>query len=183
MQLLAATARRLLSLLLLRSCSNRKQGEGAGPVSYGLGLVLMGILLPACLQRLHTVLQPVQEADSSILTLARRKGLFQQPGLHHRDGESSHHWFSAEPAGGGGLSQTASAGAAGGPRTAGSKQRQQPQEAYFIALNLFNSEEILPQLKREIGRFIDMVGSDNVFVSVFENGERGTGERRGFPRC
>lgn len=40
----------------------------------------------------------------------------------------------------------------------------------FIALNLFNNDDILPQFRRELLRLAAALGPSNVFVSVFENG-------------
>ncbi|KAK9459864.1 cryptococcal mannosyltransferase 1-domain-containing protein [Lipomyces oligophaga] len=44
-----------------------------------------------------------------------------------------------------------------------------PEEAYFIAANFFNNEQILPNWIREIIKLIDVLGENNVFVSISEN--------------
>ena len=43
--------------------------------------------------------------------------------------------------------------------------------SYYIALNLFNNEDILPQLEEQIVIFATLVGEEQVFVSIFENGK------------
>eukprot|EP01138_Halocafeteria_seosinensis_P002690 gb/GECG01002751.1/.p1 GENE.gb/GECG01002751.1/~~gb/GECG01002751.1/.p1 ORF type:complete len:379 (+),score=36.08 gb/GECG01002751.1/:1-1137(+) len=42
--------------------------------------------------------------------------------------------------------------------------------SYFIAQNLFNNEELFPQFTEQLVRTIEMLGTDNVYVSIFESG-------------
>ena len=44
-------------------------------------------------------------------------------------------------------------------------------QSYYIALNLFNNEEILPLLSEQLILLSHVVGVDNVFISIYENGE------------
>jgi hypothetical protein len=51
--------------------------------------------------------------------------------------------------------------------------------SYFVALNLFNSEDILLQTGSQLLRLCAMLGLDNVFVSIFENGASHTAGHSG----
>lgn len=42
---------------------------------------------------------------------------------------------------------------------------------YFIAANLFNNENILDDWKNELVKLINYLGTDNCYVSIFENGD------------
>ena len=44
-------------------------------------------------------------------------------------------------------------------------------QSYYIALNLFNNEEILPLLSEQLILLSHVVGVDNVFISIYENGK------------
>ena len=44
------------------------------------------------------------------------------------------------------------------------------KNTFFIALNLFNSEKIIPNLALQITRLVEFLGKDRVFISVYENG-------------
>ena len=45
------------------------------------------------------------------------------------------------------------------------------EEKYFICANLFNNENILPQWIRELKKLIFYLGINNVYISIFENGD------------
>ncbi len=45
-----------------------------------------------------------------------------------------------------------------------------PNTSLFVACNLYNNEDILLRFNSEIMRLVSMVGAENLFVSVFENG-------------
>ncbi|KAK9324889.1 cryptococcal mannosyltransferase 1-domain-containing protein [Lipomyces orientalis] len=43
------------------------------------------------------------------------------------------------------------------------------KDAYFIAANFYNNDDILPSWIAEVAKLIDVLGSDNVYVSLAEN--------------
>lgn len=45
-------------------------------------------------------------------------------------------------------------------------------ETYYIASNLYNSEKILPRYTTTLLQFIEDVGPENVFVSIYENNSK-----------
>jgi hypothetical protein len=46
---------------------------------------------------------------------------------------------------------------------------------YFIALNLYNSERVIPNLALQLINLAEFLGRDRIFISVYENGsEDGT---------
>jgi len=46
-----------------------------------------------------------------------------------------------------------------------------PNKKYFICANLFNSERILDDWTKQVLRLTDHIGKDNVYISIFENGD------------
>ncbi|KMS64898.1 hypothetical protein BVRB_041530, partial [Beta vulgaris subsp. vulgaris] len=42
--------------------------------------------------------------------------------------------------------------------------------SYFIALNLHNSDKVVPYIIPQIQRLVDILGSQRVFVSIYESG-------------
>jgi len=46
-----------------------------------------------------------------------------------------------------------------------------PNKKYFICANLYNSEIILDDWTKQVLRLTDHIGKDNVYISVFENGD------------
>lgn len=51
-------------------------------------------------------------------------------------------------------------------------QRSDQKRTYFIAMNLYNNEAVIPFMIRELARLIDFLGIENVFISVYENGSK-----------
>ena len=47
-----------------------------------------------------------------------------------------------------------------------------PVKSYFVALNLFNNEAIMEQLQDQLLLLAEVLGEDNIYVSVWENGSR-----------
>eukprot|EP01116_Phalansterium_solitarium_P003446 TRINITY_DN14273_c0_g1_i1.p1 TRINITY_DN14273_c0_g1~~TRINITY_DN14273_c0_g1_i1.p1 ORF type:complete len:379 (-),score=85.36 TRINITY_DN14273_c0_g1_i1:101-1177(-) len=47
-----------------------------------------------------------------------------------------------------------------------------PAGPFYIAANLYNSEDILPNFSAELIDVIQYLGTDNVFVSIWENGSK-----------
>eukprot|EP00762_Andalucia_godoyi_P001417 ANDGO_04918.mRNA.1 hypothetical protein len=45
-----------------------------------------------------------------------------------------------------------------------------PSNVYFVAMNFYNNEPLLPHFRRQLLRLVDMLGAERVYVSVFENG-------------
>jgi len=48
--------------------------------------------------------------------------------------------------------------------------RLRPNTSLYIACNLYNNEDIMPRFNTEILRLVHLVGAENLYVSVFENG-------------
>lgn len=46
-----------------------------------------------------------------------------------------------------------------------------PNEKYYIAANLYNNEEILPDWISEMKKLISYLGEQNVYISIYENGD------------
>jgi hypothetical protein len=45
-----------------------------------------------------------------------------------------------------------------------------PNDRFYMAINFFNNEEILPHFMSEFFKLVNFLGKDNVFVSIYENG-------------
>ena len=52
------------------------------------------------------------------------------------------------------------------------KKQQQNPLLVFIAVNLYNSQQILPNMMRELFLLTDILGKGNVFISIYENGSK-----------
>jgi hypothetical protein len=50
-----------------------------------------------------------------------------------------------------------------------SRQRRRPQR-FFIGLNLYNSEHVVPTITEILVKLVNVLGKDNVFISIYENG-------------
>jgi hypothetical protein len=50
-----------------------------------------------------------------------------------------------------------------------SRQRRRPQR-FFIGLNLYNSEHVVPVITEVLLKLVKALGKDNVFISIYENG-------------
>jgi hypothetical protein len=68
-------------------------------------------------------------------------------------------------------------GSVGGPsppalsvRALSADGRRNGPYSYFVALNLYNNEDILPLMSDQLLLLAHSLGASNVFISVFENG-------------
>ena len=50
------------------------------------------------------------------------------------------------------------------------RYRNLPNHTYFIALNLYNSQLVFPTIMQALIAFTRVVGTDRVFISIYENG-------------
>jgi Cryptococcal mannosyltransferase 1 len=50
------------------------------------------------------------------------------------------------------------------------KQHSKNAQRYFIALNLYNVEKLMPTMIELFKSLANFLGTDNVFISVYENG-------------
>ncbi|KAJ1966009.1 hypothetical protein GGI12_000383 [Dipsacomyces acuminosporus] len=57
---------------------------------------------------------------------------------------------------------------------AGSTSSRLPSDSLrvFVAVNLYNNEHILPNMATQLLAFADLLGSDSVFLSIYENGSK-----------
>jgi len=49
-------------------------------------------------------------------------------------------------------------------------QKMRKDQTYFVAMNFFNNEAILPHFMEEFFKLMEYLGKSNVFVSIYENG-------------